>query len=112
MKYLKQLWAWIVSLITIVVEKVVGFTNWIRDHYTPSEATVLKIMTAIIIVLSLIIFIGSDRAFEPGPTRLVSTSDSVTDASMSADLAAVCSAQQPAFSLTVDGQVIELFISE
>jgi hypothetical protein len=112
MKYLKQLWAWIVSLITIVVEKVLGFTKWIKDHYVPSEATALKIMTAIIIVLSLIIFIGSDQAFEPGPTRLVDPAGKITDATMSADLAAVCTAQQPAFSLTVDGQVIELFISE
>ena len=112
MKYLKQLWAWIVSLITTVVEKVIGFINWIKDHYTPSEATVLKIMTAIIIVLSLIIFIGSDRAFEPGPTTLRDPAGVVTDATMSADLAAVCNAEQPAFSLTVDGQTIELFISE
>jgi len=106
MKYLKLFFNWIVdffrSLFWIVKRSVNEIT----------ETHVIAGMSAIIVVLSLIIFVGSDRAFEPGPTRLVDPAGRVEQATMAADLAAVCNAEQPAFSLTVDGQTIELFISE
>lgn len=112
MKYLKALWTWIVTFFQSVSDVITDLTDEVAYRFVQHERSLLIAMTVTVLILSLIILIGSDRAFEPGPTILTDRAGVVSDATMSADLAAICDSSQPAFSLSIDGQVIELFISE
>ena len=97
------LWNWILG----AAESVKGLA---RPLFTIQNGIVISI--SVNVVLALIIFVGSDRAFEPGPIRLVDPSRPELSATMGADLARICSQHDPVVRLTLDDQVIELFITE
>ena len=99
-----------VTLCNWILGAAESVTGLARPLFTIQNGIVMSI--SLNVVLALIIFVGSDRAFEPGPIRLVDPTRPELSATMGADLARICSQHDPVVRLTLDDQVIELFITE